>query len=571
MTTMDSKPAQSSDPAPETIRSLFDRECRFQIPSYQRAYSWEVKQLRQLIEDLVDHLEGSPYYFGHFIFERGDSNDTLLIIDGQQRLTTLVLFVAAVARELAQQHNVSGVDVPDLKKHYLSDRLRTVEDDQNAFSDLIEQGETADRRGSHSKKRLIDATRFLGKALRGRDPLILVSWLHILETAQITTFTVHGKPQAAQIFTLQNSRGKELTDLEKLKAFLMFGIYLHAEPARSTDAIRLVERSFASIYRHIETITLMDEDAVLGHHDRAYSTHGGTPLENIKRDLAAAGEKAARVHQITEFAKALANTFQHVAALETILQSDEIVADPIILDSHNAWPLLIKLYRYYGDAIRTDDQLRKLLRNVELVLLKLRFQHGRSSNDLIGETKRLDGTPENLRSFCALMEQAVSHGFRGRGDFNQKVLSYLDGDHHYDSRFRYILWKYENSLRQSGDHQVSPADFISIDNRRMDSTTEHIAPQNGDYTDEFRHRRINNLGNLLFMPRGLNSSLSDQPPLEKAKRFDTSYASHREAKRLIESAGGWDEPQILARKAEIVRFIRDRWQVAGNENAAIAQ
>ena len=57
---------------------------KFEIPSYQRAYSWETPQLKQFVADLLEARE--KYYMGHFLFE--NSGDTLLVIDGQQRITT---------------------------------------------------------------------------------------------------------------------------------------------------------------------------------------------------------------------------------------------------------------------------------------------------------------------------------------------------------------------------------------------------------------------------------------------------------------------------------------------------
>jgi hypothetical protein len=549
----------------QNIAGLFGMGHRFTIPSYQRAYSWEQKQLKQLIEDLMEHPDGTPYYFGHFIFESGENADELLIIDGQQRLTTLVLFFSALARELEQRDEAIGIDLPPLKARYLSDRLHTVDDDQNAFAELVRHGDTADRTGSKSKERLIDANLFLSKVIRKQDSATLISWIGILESSEITTFTVHGKPQAAQIFTLQNSRGKDLTGLEKLKAFLMFGIYLHAEPDKSEREIGKVERSFAAIYRLIDTITMLDEDAILGHHDRAYSPHWDSPLENLKRDLATAAHGEARVQKITEYANALAATFQHVAALEKLLQHDEVIADPVILDGYHSWPLLIKLYRYYGDGLKTDAQLRELLCNVEIVLLKLRFQHGRSSNDLIGMTKPFNGSQAKLEEIRTKMEQFVSRGFRWRGDFDQKVQSHLDGDYHYSSTFRYILWKYENDQRNDGDAVIFPEGYLNlIEGRKMDSTIEHIAPQNGEYAEQFRNRWINNLGNLLLMPRAMNSSFSDSLPIEKAKRMDTSYKSHREVRETINADGGWTEGHIEARKDKVVNFIQRRWRLPQN-------
>ena len=76
------------------------------VPAYQRAYSWETetdknkvnKQTNVFLSDLVDYNKSSsttPYYFGHFLFEERQIN-LFGVIDGQQRLTTIVIFLSAL-------------------------------------------------------------------------------------------------------------------------------------------------------------------------------------------------------------------------------------------------------------------------------------------------------------------------------------------------------------------------------------------------------------------------------------------------------------------------------------------
>ena len=66
----------------------------FFIPSYQRAYSWTEKQIELFIVDLAEHAaNGSQYYLGHYILEI-DPNGKMAIVDGQQRITTVAIFLA---------------------------------------------------------------------------------------------------------------------------------------------------------------------------------------------------------------------------------------------------------------------------------------------------------------------------------------------------------------------------------------------------------------------------------------------------------------------------------------------
>ncbi|HQQ02843.1 MAG TPA: DUF262 domain-containing protein, partial [Bacteroidales bacterium] len=80
------------------------------VPTYQRAYSWDTefdksktqKHVNVFLSDLEDYnksLASTPYYFGHFLFEE-KSESNFGVIDGQQRLTTIVIFLSALFSKL---------------------------------------------------------------------------------------------------------------------------------------------------------------------------------------------------------------------------------------------------------------------------------------------------------------------------------------------------------------------------------------------------------------------------------------------------------------------------------------
>lgn len=547
----------------DTIAALFGDGSRFILPPYQRAYSWEKEQRKQFIEDLREQPQHARYYLGHFIFESSQEENALYIIDGQQRLTTIVLFIAAATQVLRTRMDPDTEELYRIETLFLSDRVSTSIEDQNAFEELVRHGKTSNKSLRHSKMRLDQTHKFFTKTLRQTNTDTILSWIKLIENADISKFVIYNKPQGTQIFILQNSRGKGLTQLEEIKAFLMFEAQLRAQNAdEGLNAIRYLERSFSDIYNEVEKLSFnLEEDSVLRFHHHAYSPHWDPPLENVKK-IISSSKAENTIEEIKNYANGLAATFRNVPILQGMLTHEELIADPIILDSANSWPLLIKLYDYSGDTIISDQDHRQFLRDLETVLLKFRFQHGRSSNDLISITKALRDEPDDLSVLFGRMRECVKSGFRWRSDFNERFLSHCNGDYHFDSTYRYILWKYENHIRKGLDVQVSPGDYLNfVNNKRMDSTTEHIAPRNGDYSDEFRNKFLNNLGNLLFMPRGMNSSLSDRPPLEKAKLLDTSYASHREVRTMIEAAQKWSEQQILERKEKIVSYITTRWRL----------
>lgn len=552
----------------QTIRDLFELFSPFQVPAYQRAFTWERKHMEQFIEDLREQPDGRPYYLGHFLLERGDGG-MVCVIDGQQRLTTLTLLFGCVVRRLTQL-GVTDSFVDALRQHYLGSpnnmRFETVDADQPILADLVFKGTTQASKRSRSQERLIDACSYLANTILKENSETLLNWSNVLAGAHITYFPVNDKVQATQIFTFQNSRGKELTEFEKLKAFLMHQIYLHSPSEKANGAIKRVEQHFSLMYREMESIHHLDENGVLRHHDHAYSRHSEMPVENLKKDLSALTDGEAKVMEITRFCNSLANTFQHVYMIEKIMENEELMADPLILNPGNSWALLIKLYGIFQGRILSEPTVRDLLRDVEIVLFKMDFQHGHVANDLIRRAKELR-EKSDLSRICESMAAAVHTSFRhNRWNFDSSAFDYFKGDYHYHRITRYLLWKYENELTDDKDRKVKPGDYLNLWGKaNMESTIEHISaqhPKGTPNTEDFNRRFLNNVGNLVLMPKGMNSSLGNQANEDKKPILDRStYNAHREIAEMMEPQGEWTEDEIRTRKKKILDFISKRWQI----------
>lgn len=100
---------------------------QFVIPIYQRSYSWSEKECRQLWEDIMRtgrNDELSAHFVGSIVYvEKGlysvSSQSPLLVIDGQQRLTTVTLLIEALARTLGDSEPLEGFSARKLRNYYL--------------------------------------------------------------------------------------------------------------------------------------------------------------------------------------------------------------------------------------------------------------------------------------------------------------------------------------------------------------------------------------------------------------------------------------------------------------------
>ena len=130
------------------------------VPTYQRAYSWDTefdssktqKHVNVFLTDLEDYIKSSvstPYYFGHFLFEE-KSDGSYGVIDGQQRLTTIVIFLSALftklksIRTLTEDDEVIYENMIKRKSNYI---FSTVSYDNQSFRDYVVDQTKKDRNG----------------------------------------------------------------------------------------------------------------------------------------------------------------------------------------------------------------------------------------------------------------------------------------------------------------------------------------------------------------------------------------------------------------------------------------
>src|SRR5262245_46408099 len=226
----------SQSDGPTDLNSLFATSTLI-VPPFQRAFAWEVQpHLRDFLHDLRTHPSSGekPYFFGTVLLKKADGSSKGLlqgydVVDGQQRLTTSSVFVAAALRKL---RHVGGYeqDVEDFAQLFLRDsggrrKFRTIAEDDGFFERFILGDEPAGEADCHtpSQHRLRLARSFFCTEIDELAPDDLTSLLSILAQSRILVYAVATHADATQIFELQNDRGKRLTDLEALKSFLMHG------------------------------------------------------------------------------------------------------------------------------------------------------------------------------------------------------------------------------------------------------------------------------------------------------------------------------------------------------------
>jgi hypothetical protein len=227
----------------EKLSQIFESFSKISVPSYQRAYSWEVKQLEQFVNDLREISDKGGYYFGHFIFEK--TNNNWEIIDGQQRLTTFVLF------------NI----ICDIKLNQKSkeiEQFETVNYDQNCFTIILNNAfhgldfslGLEENEITQSIKKMIFALDYFMNQFNNNTLKFekIKEYLKTLQDSSISVHLAYDKKIAVQIFELHNTRGLSLSLIEKVKSKLMKAVFINSENSCEVS-ISEIQQYFAEIYK----------------------------------------------------------------------------------------------------------------------------------------------------------------------------------------------------------------------------------------------------------------------------------------------------------------------------------
>lgn len=573
-----------------TIGRLFGEDTvTFAIPNYQRAYSWRVGkdermgQVDMYLNDIIDQPNNLSYFLGHYLFEKTQRN-RYEVIDGQQRLTTTVIFMSCLVKELRKreierfeynnmQYATEQIYERYLQPRYDSQKFETVSDDASFFNRLIIGCSNDDKKetGRKSERRIREAAKFFEDKMteaNGTKNETLFKWFHVIDNAIITTFLLSGeyaKLTATQIFAFQNDRGLGLTTLEKLKAFLMHQIYRN-NATNALSNIHSLEAKFASIYNYIERLDTK-EDTVLSYHCSAFLSSYDSPLDAIKDSLQRAADKT---QWISTFVSELCRTYSLMCEIENTWHLfNSPISDVCILDKANAMPLVLKLCHYNSNEridVRNIPAIDNALTLVEKILFKMTYTLGSyRTNNLISIAKNYQ--PDGYDNLMKDLTDKCHHGFKWYWDFDGDCLRYFTANkNHYRRELRYILYKYENYLRAKARQPLlSPDECTNVfRDVSVSNTLDHIAPQTPDfkeYSNEFCNEYLNNIGNLSLLTWGNNSAKKNHNPASDyvMEMYNSIFYSHKEIYETLKKEKQWNEKQIIERKDRIVDFIKENW------------
>lgn len=510
-----------------TIKDIFGDTRIFNIPIYQRAYSWEVEDnLKDFLSDIVNQHQDRSYFLGSFLFHLNGSRgefSVVDIVDGQQRLTTFIVFINSLIKKLITSSS-SLVSNRTIRKYIRDDefyRLET-ENEDNVFlhNVILDDGDLSSIDiKTNSQRLLLEAKIYFNAELDKLDIVTLEKVYKTTIDTDVLLYVVDKINTATQIFELLNDRGRKLTALESIKSFLMYNAGLVAQ--HPDQIIKNIQLEFAEIYRLVEKYEINDRD-VLRYHNIAFESCPADfqekPKEYIKLKITNLVNnpvaKNDALKEIRSYASRLKNSFKIYSCIQDDKYTNRNLAHLFMIGRVAPfYPVLMKVYQ------DKKDDLERLLQAINQFTFRASLVGLRSN----GESYLYTRLRRNEDVIGLLQDFTQSNWW----NINNRALEVVDYENYYEwlskNSVRYILFSYENKLRHAKGFPLLTLKEYFSNQEREKLSIEHISAQrakNVEYDDEFHEFYKHSIGNLVIDYVASNSSKGNKNTADKLEAFN---------------------------------------------------
>ena len=490
------------------------------------------------------------------------------VVDGQQRITTLVILLRAVAKKLADGDDKKDVEELLVKRDGNLLLLQTNNANQALFNDYLRTGNVpkTDQVKTHADRNLqagiVQSEKFVDEWVGTGKGFIDLLRL-IKNRLGFVVYDTEDKRSVYTVFEVLNSRGLDVDWLDKTKSILMGRAYETALSAPAqTAAIQELEASWGNIYQRLAIFPVAGHEVLRVTATTRCENDAGKPLsaESSLSELKSLCDTPAKAQEVTGWIYKTADALvaleekRHLGPVINVLQARVLavaimLADQLLenqkVNCLDQWERVT--FRIFG--LQRKDARTKVGDYVRLARKIVRQETGaKTYAEILVELKALgsdfpiDGTVD-----AALAKQNCYEGF--------------------EAECRYLLWRYEEHLAKQAGAEVNKELRAAIwEARSAAETIEHIFPQNpevggpwdgklnvGELLDQHVHR----VGNLLLLPRALNSEATRKGFLEKKPTYAKSEGL-RIVKDVIQKAD-WRQTEIEEREAAIIVWAKTAW------------
>ncbi len=548
------------------LLAFLKKSPQFVIPIYQRTYSWTEKECHQLWSDIIRTGKDeaiSVHFVGSIVYiEEGLSSNTVqspqLVIDGQQRLTTVTLLIAALAKALGDEEPVVGFSARKLRNYYLLNpeetgerhyKLLLSQTDKASLTAIVGESEQPQNHSIRVEQNFKLFERLITDC-KG-DLSVICNGLAKLVVVDIALNRDQDNPQL--IFESMNSTGRKLSQADLIRNFILMGL----------ESV-LQKRLYEEFWRPMEVA--FGQDAYNTHFD-AFMRHyltvktGDIPrLGEVYESFKAHAQHIGATNSDVEpLVKEIRDYARYFCAMALGVESDPDLKlafhDLRELKVDVAYPFLLELYHDYKAEILGKEEFAEAIRLIEAYVFRRAICAipTNSLNTTFATFTKALKKDRYLESIKAHFLTLPSYrGFPKDEEFERYIQS--RNLYHFRSR-SYWLRRLENFGRKE---RVFVEEY----------TIEHIMPQNEDLSSawqtalgpEWRHVHetwLHTLGNLTLT--GYNSEYSDKSFAAKRDIKGGFKESPLKVNAGLGTLDQWDEAAIKNRAGRLAKKALDVW------------
>jgi uncharacterized protein with ParB-like and HNH nuclease domain/predicted transport protein len=533
------------------LLSLLDGKKQFTIPIYQRTYSWQIKQCQQLFEDIL-RVGKDENQLSHFIgsivyFKPGTSPVTsvpeLLVIDGQQRLTTVSLLLLAITNFLKKNKTVeledeSWEEIQEtylINKHRKDDtkfKLLLTKNDKPSFISLVEGIEQEEKVSKRIKE---NHEFFFGKITKDN---IETLYTGVKKLIIVDVILEKDKDNPQLIFESLNSTGLDLSQADLIRNYVLMGQSQDIQTSLYDKYWFPMEQSFGDNINllpwFIRDYLTMIQSAI-PKFDQVYETY----------KIFLSGNKSPKT--IEDAVKSLFRYSKYYVRITLKKENDTDIASRFKeirkLKMDVSYPFLLAVYGDFEDELITKEEFLKIL-DLSKAYVFRRAICGIPTNSLnktfatIYKKVKRETYLESVKASFLLMDSY--RRFPNDAEFSKELA--IKDVYNFRSR-NYLLESIEN---------VGRKELVNAENY----TIEHILPQNpktpeywkkelGENWEKVKEKYLHSLGNLTLT--GYNSELSDKS-FEDKKSIEGGFnKSPLNLNESVREEDTWNEEAILRR------------------------
>jgi uncharacterized protein with ParB-like and HNH nuclease domain len=621
-----------SDSKLQSLSEIFNNRI-FRIPDFQRGYSWEERQLDDFWEDLQNLHPNKIHYIGLLTVEPINNSDiqnvekwkddlwllkkgmtAYYVIDGQQRLTTLIILLHEILRTFSEDEGINFGSKSEWTERFLYRSFNQIyksfvfgyekdnPSDEFFKTRILEQESSAADKYPETlyTANLMFAKEYFAKKLknlsRERKEEIFDKAVNKLK---FNYYEIDDSLDIYVTFETMNNRGKDLSHLELLKNRLIYlSTLLHESDDTKSRLRKDINETWKTVYEYLgkNKENPLDDDVFLFNHWIMYYTYDRSQSDVyadflLKRKFTAKNvlNGLLTINDIKDYIDSLAKCVKKWYYIYNIEQSDysERIKEQIQkLDrvGMGAFPPMIMAV--FTKESREDliwDFLDACERfNFLVFAISHRSSNTQNSNiyrmtreyymgdtDIVTITANIDfltdGEDENYYRGWFDLERFRNH--------IKELFLKNDKDGFYSwNGLRYFLYEYELFLQNNANTKVRWEDFSK---RSKEDTIEHIFPQSATseyWKEHFGHLKpsekrlyLNSLGNLLLLSRSKNSKLQNfdferKKCLKNKDGKDIGYYNGSYSEIEVSKQTEWTPEQIKERGLLMLQFMEDRWK-----------